>query len=507
MVDLAVVHYHLLPGGVTSVIRDGLRAIIQHRPGLLRSVRLIAGRRHGVDALLASLRAAAAGAGADTDVQATVDPRLDYDACGSPDQAYRGLSELVRPDAIWWVHNHHLGKNLPFTRALLGGEVTGGARVLLQVHDFPECGRIDGYAAVHAALGSALYPFGPEVRYAVINRRDQAALSAAGVPELCLHLLWNPVAPSPAEPRAERLAPLMPAGDRLWLYPVRARRRKNVLEAGLLARMVGDAAVGVTLPASSAPEAAYYRQASSLFRDGTLPGRVGFGEQPRFRDRSLAQLAGGADAVVSSSIEEGFGYQYLHARQWRLPLIARDIEAIDGFRDLLRGPATALYERLDCPLSRTDRAHLADRYRVRLTRLRPLLPSATLREVAGQIDAAIAGPQVDYSFLSFDLQRAVAGRCRSPEELHRLREANGELLERVRALPERPPPALPASDGPEAERDQELERRFGAAAFAERAARVLAWQPWSGSSGTADADAVLARFAAAPYQRLLFDPM
>ena len=497
MIDLVVVHYHLLPGGVTSVIRDGLRAILEHRPGLLRSIRLMAGRPDGVEAVRSALQAAAADAGADTVVEATVDPLLDYGAGRSLDADGWSFAALSGPDAVWWIHNHHVGKNIPFTRAVLRGAARGDTRVLLQIHDFPECGRTDGYRKLRAAAGGALYPFGPHLRYAVINRRDHAALAAAGIPRDCLHLMWNPVAPSPIERGCERLAPLMPAGNRLWLYPVRVRRRKNVLEAGLLARTAADAAVGVTLPASSAAEASYHRQACALFRDGTLPGRMGFGGQPRFRAQTLADLAAGADAVVSSSIEEGFGYQYLHARQWALPLIARDVDALDGFRDLLHASSTVLYDRLLCPLEQAERTHLAGRYGDRLRRLRAFVPQATVREVAERIGAAVAGPLVDYSYLSVELQRAVAVRCRSSQELRRVREANEGIIEQVRAV--HPPPA---PDRP----DDLLERRFGAAAFAERAEQVLAWEKAAGGRGVADADTVAARFAAAPYQRLLFDP-
>ena len=97
MIDLAVVHYHLLPGGVTSVIRDGLRAILEHRPGLLRSIRLIAGRTEGVEALRCSLHAAAVDAGADTVVRATVDPLLDYGVRGSANPDELELRRGQRP--------------------------------------------------------------------------------------------------------------------------------------------------------------------------------------------------------------------------------------------------------------------------------------------------------------------------------------------------------------------------------------------------------------------------
>lgn len=266
----------------------------------------------------------------------------------------------------------------------------------------------------------------------------------------------------------------------------------------MLARMTGGATVAVTLPASSSAEAHYYRQACTLFRDGTLPGRIGFGSQPRFRTRSLAALAAGAHAVVSSSIEEGFGYQYLHAHQWKLPLIARDIDAVDGFRDLLHPKSTVLYDRIQCPLPSSDRKHLAGLYHARLKRLRPFVTQITLDEIADQIAAVTGSPLVDYSYLSVDLQRAVAVRCTSAKEIRRYRAVNASLIEQVRAVH---PPQTPGST------NGLLEQRFGPAAFAARAERALSWQSSGGRDGMANASSVVTRFAAAPYQRLLFDPM
>ena len=52
-----------------------------------------------------------------------------------------------------------------------------------------------------------------------------------------------------------------------------------------------------------------------------------------------------------------------------------------------------------------------------------------------------------------------------------------------------------------------LEKRFGSASFASRVEKVLMWQQSNDNYGMADASSVITHFAAAPYQRLLFDTM
>ena len=48
-------------------------------------------------------------------------------------------------NAVWWVHNYHLGKNPLFTEALLRlAADPRGPRLVLQPHDFPEAGQIPG---------------------------------------------------------------------------------------------------------------------------------------------------------------------------------------------------------------------------------------------------------------------------------------------------------------------------------------------------------------------------
>ena len=105
--NLYVFHYHLLPGGVATVIRDGARALLAHAhliPDLRRLVVVSAGaERVGLGAPIELRRFDAVGY---EDVPAT--------AAGQ-----RQLADLLQSrfgDGVWWIHNHHLAKNTRFTR-------------------------------------------------------------------------------------------------------------------------------------------------------------------------------------------------------------------------------------------------------------------------------------------------------------------------------------------------------------------------------------------------------
>ena len=106
---VAILHYHLRPGGVTRVITGAVRAL---------------GAR---DIRAAVLAGSAPETGAGTELSVAVVPGLDYTTrlaqAPPPDRLAAELAEAARaelggePD-VWHVHNHSLGKNCALPRAL-----------------------------------------------------------------------------------------------------------------------------------------------------------------------------------------------------------------------------------------------------------------------------------------------------------------------------------------------------------------------------------------------------
>jgi len=371
---LAIFHYHLNPGGVTSVILLGLRSLLTE--GGIREIEEIALISGGEEArekpfreALIQLEPLAQERGIRLFHQSL--PEIGYaSAMEEPpgdEEAALALAEKLAtlfPRHIWWIHNHHLGKNPRFTRALLHTAQTRPEQVLFfQIHDFPENGRLTSWRHLKERTPQNLYPGGPGVYYLTINERDRKILTAAGLPEERVFHLPNPVDPQapPPSPGKEKIKPLFEKRfgpefpgylrGRPWaIYPVRTIRRKNVLEAALGARLFpGGINLLTTLPGHSDQEKDYSGLTEELYREGTIPGLWGTGtwrdpESPGFEEFTQA-----GDLVFSTSLQEGFGYFYIDAFRWGKPLFSRKLDVLEELLPHLPGPRIRLYDRLWVP--------------------------------------------------------------------------------------------------------------------------------------------------------------
>lgn len=301
-----VVHYHLRPGGVTTVIRRQVSALAAL----------------GVDAAILSGEAPPSAISRHGTV--SVEPALGYDSGAAvPDpERVRDIAATIRreadalgDDTVIHVHNPTLRKNASLLPAL-AELAASGRRLLLHVHDLAEDWRPLVYSF-------APYPDG--VRWAAINRFDVDAMRQAGASEVAF--LPDPV---PCPPPARNGGPVRPRGPGTVLYPVRGIRRKNLGEAVLLSMFARKGSgVGVTLPPIGQRDLPYYDGWRSLAAGLGLPVRFGIG-----LDHDFDALYAGSIAVLTTSVKEGFGLSYLEpvARGRltlgrRLPRVVSDFEA------------------------------------------------------------------------------------------------------------------------------------------------------------------------------------
>ena len=419
--NLAVIHYHLLPSGVTRVISLQLRALDAALDGKERMrVVLLHGGRDGTfpDDDFAGLRA--------LDVFVIEIPELAYDhgQAGDPERLVAALEHafadqgLEVGETVVHVHNHSLGKNASLPIALRRFACHGHA-LLLQIHDFAEDFRPDDYRHLcrtltpddPTALPLRLYPQGANIHYAVLNGRDRATLLSAGVKVERLHQLANPVLePGPLasfqEARrklGERLA--VPEDRDFILYPVRCIRRKNIGETLLWAALAeGTATFGFTLAPRNPRELPAYRNWKELARSLGLPCAFETGEPGSgltFGDNLAA-----ADRIITTSVAEGFGMVFVEAWLAQRPLVGRDLPEITADFKAVGVNLADLQATFKVPVSwpgeKDYKSSVANTYRRALDAYSREPPSAVALE--REIESLVDSGCVDFGSLDPELQ-------------------------------------------------------------------------------------------------------
>jgi len=431
---LAIVHYHLNRGGVTRVIENQLlaldRVLDDGEPH--QALVFFGGRSEGWPSQLADRLQR---------IRLRLVPlsELDYDSerTGSADNLELRLLEALQeagfaPDeTVVHVHNHSVGKNAELPRAVWNLAARGYG-LLLQIHDFAEDQRPGNFRLLmETAHGlpdwhGRLYPQAANVHFAVLNGRDRCVLQAAGAAAERLHFLPNPVLPVEGLPdRPSVRAKLhdlfsVPADARFVVYPVRGIRRKNVGEAVLHSLLAPEGTfVGLTLPPLNPAEQTRFEQWKESARRWQPPFRFDVGAPGGL---SFAENLAASDAILTTSIAEGFGMVFLESWLADRMMMGRDLPEIT--RDFVEAGLDlgGLSNRLEIPADWVDlsrlRAAILDAYRTTLAAYgRPA--SSDLSE---QADARLRSETIDFGDLDESFQAAVIERvvCQPP--------TRGELL-------------------------------------------------------------------------------
>jgi len=338
-VRVAILHYHLRPGGVTRVIELAADALTAAGVDVL----VIAGEAQPASGRLAAGRVA-------------VVPALAYgEPAGEADVLRREVSLACR--RIWGgeadvlhTHNHALGKNASFPSAVAAWAREGRA-VLAQIHDFAEKARPANYAYLRGALGSPLpiYPHGGRASLAVLTRHASQLLGG-GIP-----VVPNPIVP----PDIRRPVSAAELGcDRFRVYPSRGLRRKNLGEFLLLASCApaGTKFVVTSSPSSEA-DARVYSLWRKLAAEWGLPVVFDAAES---LGRGVYDFLPAAEFAVTTSVEEGFGMAFLEPWLAGVGVSGRDLPDVTADFQSAGIGLSHLYRRLAVPHGIIDRSsHIA----------------------------------------------------------------------------------------------------------------------------------------------------
>lgn len=350
-------HYHLKPGGVSTVIKRQARALAHE--GIACGL-LVGEAPEGaapaslpgfaVEPALAYDPPAARGEAAASVGAPRDDPRV-----GLIKAALEREARALGPDTVIHVHNPTLAKNAALLPAL-AALAKDGYPILMHVHDLAEDWRPELYRPVEYPAGCA---------WAAINGRDAARLGEAGA--RLVAFLPNPVfSDSELEAYARLLRegpPKARGGGKgaasTLLYPVRGIRRKNLGEALLVARYLpAGMRLSVTLPPSSDRDKPYYEAwISSAARLG-LPAEFGAGLRA-----SLDENYGRAAAVLTTSIKEGFGLSYLEPLARRKAVLGRRLGQVCDDFEAAGLRFGGLYDELRVPEGLCDLKAMAARAR------------------------------------------------------------------------------------------------------------------------------------------------
>lgn len=329
---IALAHYHLKTGGVTTVLRQQIEAIKNDCEILVLTGEL-----------------------PDSPFPADIKhiPGLAYYGRPSkkvftPKKVAESISKAIHSKwkegcDILHIHNPLLAKNKIFLK-ILHELHKRKIRLFLQIHDFAEDGRPLSYFDEDEYV--------PDCHYGVINSRDYNILLKAGLKKEGLHKIFNTIKPFELKKKAEK-------AGRFTLYPIRAIRRKNIGEAILLSLFFkNNQALFITQPPNSPIDIISYKGWKRFVEENSLNVVFEAGLKYDFEKLVLA-----AKFLITTSITEGFGFSFLEP--WtakkilcgrKLPDICYDFEQ-NGIK------LDHLYTKLLVPVKWIDKKELYERWK------------------------------------------------------------------------------------------------------------------------------------------------
>jgi hypothetical protein len=195
---------------------------------------------------------------------------------------------------------------------------------------------------------------------------------------------------------------------------------------------------------SSGAERGWYAGMGRAVEEGGWPVRLAVAEE--VGAPTVPAMMGAAEAVVMSSLREGFGLPWWEAAVLRRPLLARRLAGTRETLEMAGLEASAVWDAVMVPRGAFDAGAEDVRVGERRERLVGMLPGELREIVSGVIErsAEEVGRLVDFGALSFEAQREVVDSGVGLEERWNswLGDVRGGLrvpaeVDEVRAGPER----------------------------------------------------------------------
>jgi glycosyltransferase involved in cell wall biosynthesis len=321
MTRVVILHYHLRPGGVATVIRNAQRALKKNF-----DVRVL------------------------TDFGYNETPAKSRTAFLADARKWaKKLAAAAKNADVLHAHNLTLGKNPRLSCALKLFAQQGRVKIINQVHDFAEENRPAQLHALRYCTGQCddnfwrefCYFDAPNMIWATLTTADAAKLAAQGVPSEKIFVLPNPIddefftQPPPSREKSREILQKIAAFARENRYPFDARRkillspmkvmrRKNNAEAVELVRRLREYQLIISLDASSPADRAYSEKLKRKIRREKLPVVIGVGRE----FKNPLPLFHAAHAILTTAKAEGFGYAFVEGWLCGKLVLGRDIPEV-----------------------------------------------------------------------------------------------------------------------------------------------------------------------------------
>jgi len=398
---IAIVHYHLHPGGVTRVIERTSQALTAAGIKHVILIEDLISNIPPTNSSTSSIRQVPGIGYRNTAAEFTPE-HLVTDLRSTAEEALGG------PPDLWHFHNHSLGKN-PILHEVVAQLAEQGERLLLQIHDLAEQGRPTNYTGI--ANHRKLYPFSPRIHYAFLNSRDRHAFIAAGLPEENASILPNPIDQDIGSSPEGSLT-----DSPLLFAPIRGIRRKNLGELVLLAAL---APLGTRIAISRAPLDPTARSIHDDWRKtaGNFKLPIEFDVVDRLAPSpgtpsKFETWVHHATHLITTSVSEGFGLTYLEAAAANKPLIGRNLLHLTADHAAHGIHAGHLYERILIPSDWVDSSILREQLAVSLTKnyraYRRPLNDETVEHAWNNLKH---GSHFDFGNLPEDVQKSIIVRA------------------------------------------------------------------------------------------------
>ncbi len=257
----------------------------------------------------------------------------------------RLLADGESGGSLVWAHNLGLGRNILLTAQLQRVCAERRVHLVSHHHDWWFDNRWARWPEMRG-VGVRSLAAAAEVVFAVASPVQHVAINHADASVLKKHFgAQSGWLPNPANSRTKTSKAALgharqwlqeALGERrpVWLMPCRLLRRKNIAEALLLTRWLRPEACLVTTGGVTSPdEQAYCDRLGAVARENHWPLGLALLEDRRdtgkaARDSrlpSIHELLAASEAVLLTSLQEGFGLAYLEAAAAGRPLIARGL--------------------------------------------------------------------------------------------------------------------------------------------------------------------------------------